>query len=211
MMFSKKRTLLAIGALFVALTTLFSPVNAETHGTRTVIRLFDATVTLPMPNWQLDNDIAGSSEISRRENKSSFLLEFIPKGDSFTNWSRLYAVRADRAPSLSIAEAYDNQVGIYSNVCGGTNLKLQKLESDRSHILFVLICADSPRGPAKLGYGPGIGEIAVFWIGKRENTVIKIFHHWRGNSFDPGDQATWPASKSKVQEVIEKFGSILVR
>ncbi len=211
MNFSTKFLRLLTSALIFALSAAHSQSESETHGTRTVIQLFDATVTLPMPSWQIGNDVVGGSEINRRENKKSFLLEFVPKGEGFTSWTRLYAVRADRLPSLSLTDAYNNQVSIYSKVCGQNNLQLQKLESDQTHILFVLICADSPNGPVNLGYGPGIGEIAVFWIGKHKNTVIKIFHHWRSNSFDPSDQSTWPASQSMVQEVIEQLGSVLVR
>ncbi|WP_306257956.1 hypothetical protein [Pararhizobium sp. IMCC21322] len=62
-----------------------------------------------------------------------------------------------------------------------------------------------------MGYGPGIGEIGLFWIGEDDGVIIKIYQQWRGNSFVLEDPSTWPASQQTVQQTIGKFGKIEVK
>ncbi len=197
-------------AMSLAMSASPMPPQAAPKADRATIKLFDATASVPLPNWQKGDDVGAESEINRLENESSFLMEFVPKNDSFTDWRRLYAIRADVTPSLPLADAYNGQVNIYSSVCGKDDVRLQKLSASDAHVLFALICPSSPDGPRKFGYGPDVGEISVFWIGRHNGTIIKIFHHWRGENFDPEDQGSWPVRQEQVQQVIDRFGAIKV-
>lgn len=211
------RTLLVTGlwAMFlILLMTALSPAAAQQatkqRPAQATIKLFDATAVVPLPSWQKGTDVAADSEVSRRQNQQAFILEFIPKNEEFTAWSRLYAVRADVAPKVPLVKAINAQISLYAQVCGKDRISLQKLSSSKTHFLFVLMCPSSPNGPANLGYGPNIGEISVFWMTKHKDTIVKVFHHWRGASFNNSVQTSWPVDKDTVQRVIGAFGAIRV-
>ena len=178
---------------------------------RAIIKLFDATASVPVPPWQKTTATKKESNIARARNKTVFLLEFIPKREKFKSWSRMYAIRAEKNPGLSLATAYKAQVSAYVKACGLKNLKQQILKRDKSRILFLLLCPKSPNGPKKFGYGRNTGQISVFWMAKYKSTVIRVYQHWRGKRFDPKNQKTWPVSKKQMKRVISRFAAISLK
>ncbi|MGJ3261171.1 MAG: hypothetical protein ACFE0S_16350 [Rhodospirillales bacterium] len=171
------------------------------------IDVFDTAVRYPAPSWQ-DKPRQGASEINRREEDASFVLEQIPKGDTFEDWSKLYAVHGQLAPSLEFPTYVNRSVGVFLRVCGKENFKFKPLQKAESTFLILIMCEDSPNGKDLAGYGPGVGEITLMAMARPYDTFIKVYHHWRGESFSTADKSSWPVTPDKLNMMMARFKNI---
>lgn len=134
-------------------------------------------------------------------------MEQIPKGQKFENWSQLYAVAAFNIGSLSFEQFIQQSLGVYVQTCGKENFKMQVLGKTEKSFVTIVFCENSPNSTGG-GYGPGIGEITLFYMAKPFGTNIKIYHHWKGDSFDAADKSSWPVDEAAIKIMVERFKSI---
>lgn len=185
-------------------------VAAERDGTNVefTTRLYDTTVVFPPPSWQQSAKGDDESEINRKQSGNAFIMEFIPKGETFSGWSKLHAVAAIKTTRLSFPDFVRMSFAPYYQSCGKEELRIQEIErSDRS-LLVSILCGDSSGGPSHLGYRDGLGEVTLMWFGFVKDTKIKVYHHWRGASFDADDKNSWPIEAPTYDRTVQEFRGI---
>jgi len=178
-----------------------------------VINIFDAAVQYPSPGWQQTMKPFSESEVYRDQKGPSFIFEQIPKGESFEAWTQLYAVHGaylPKAGNLTIKKYANLNMDGYIQSCGRENISISKLEDSTNALTIILFCAASPNGPTNLGYGADKGEISLMTFRRQDSTFIKIYHEWRGKTFNAADNSTWPVTSAALNEMIRRFQSVRV-
>jgi hypothetical protein len=174
------------------------------------VKIFDTMVKYPAPSW-MDERLLKASEYYRDSKPNTFIFEQIPKGEKFDSWTKLYAVTGTKAPQLDFKKFVWASLDVFAQACGKDNLKIQTVAAKEKQVMVVVFCEDSPNGPTQFGYGPGKGEITVMLFARPFDTHIKIYQHWRGESFDATDKASWPVSEDEVRMMISRFSGILAK
>ncbi len=180
-----------------------------THSTR----VYDAVVSYPAPSWYQGKDPLNMSENYRNQQGPHFVLEQIPKGESFERWTRMYAVSGTyvgKGRTVPIDAFIDATVAGYVQMCGRENLAYSPLAQDQNSRTLLLYCQESSMGQAGIGYGPGIGEIALIRFFVVKNTLLKVYQEWRGKAFLARDESSWPVARSEVTMMVERFKEIQV-
>ncbi len=174
-----------------------------------IVNIYEAVVQYPVASWITSENITEQFEAHRKQNGPMFLIEFIPKGEKFETWTKMLAIRGYYLPekSLSLELMANSTLDPYLKVCGEQNLTADILSSSEEEITLLLICADSPKGDPKIGYGPGVGEVLLKTIRRYKNTYIEVYHEWRGRKFDLNDLNTWPVSKETLREMVRRFNT----
>lgn len=176
--------------------------------TTAVVRLYDQVASFLPPPWVKETNaqygFEGQVEVSRQQgvsenNTDRFLLEFIPKGESFESWSELYAITAEK-PLSGSAEGYMNgQVNVYANACDP--VAYQNVVEQRDWRMTVIFCG-------KYTATPKTGEIAVFSQIKTGQMLVKHYYHKRGSAFDVNDMTSFPLPSEDLQSVIDRLGAM---
>ena len=138
-----------------------------------------------------------------------FIREYVPKGTSFAEWKRLFAVFLQQSPQLTL-----NQFTMNLSVSGGQFaarliIRPESLTLTDSGIQMLIFYLDSPKGSAKYGYRPGVDEITAMALYKADTTLVKIYQHWRGAKFDINDLKSWPVG-NELSSVVKRFAGIEV-
>jgi hypothetical protein len=174
--------------LALSLSMVFTPAQADTPAPRYVTRLFDTVLSYAPPPWISSPADIGNVEVFRDEGSTqngtrAFIMEFIPKGESFESWSRLYAITAE-TPLREPLQTYRNgQIARYADACDG--MQWQRLDAVPDDAeLFVVFC---PRYRAD----PTHGEAAVFNMQMLGRTLVKTYHHIRTAAFSPEEVNAW--------------------
>ncbi len=205
-----------LGLVLAAATVCwFSPANAQQTApdaplrVTEVVRIYDITLVYPAPLWiRSKNDVMNGSERYREEQSNHFVLEEIPKAETFQTWKQLMKVTGAYmrdAQSIGLHGAVQRSVSSYVAACGKENFGLEIVKEDESSIIFVVACGNTPRGPTAIGYGEGVGEVAVARLFIVKNTIAQVQYSWRGAKFDIKDHASYPAPLSTVMGVASLF------
>jgi len=197
--------LLLIGSLSQASADTFDPETSFTE-----LAIHGAKVMLPAPSWQTLSDSAKESEMREHDGGTYFIREYIPKGESFAKWNRLFAVFVQKSPQLTFDQFTSQSVGVWRPVCGEANYQNRVFNATESGIQMLIFCLNSPKGPAKYGYGPGVGEITIMALYKVGTTFLKTYQHWRGKSFDMDDPGSWPVGDAELASMVKRFAGIEV-
>ncbi|NKB57110.1 MAG: hypothetical protein GKS00_12345 [Alphaproteobacteria bacterium] len=172
------------------------------------VRLFDAVAVFPPPSWQESVNPADDYTVHPQQQQNMFVLEFLPKGETFKNWTKLHAVQAVKSPRLRYADLKQIALKPFQRACGEDNLEVRELEETEKTYLIALLCTNSPNGPTEFGYGDGVGEVTLMWIGYAKETKVKIYQHWRGDSFSTDEPDTWPVSADLFDRTVGEFKGI---
>jgi hypothetical protein len=168
------------------LVCLATAVAAEQVKTTATIRLFDTVLTFAPPPWTSGPDWIDQVETFENRGQTAndtriFIQEFIPVGESFDSWSRLYAVSAETPLSGTLDGYRVGQVGIYTDACvDAQSLVSRTTPADRT--LFTVFC---PRYKAN----PDQGEVAFFSMMMQGETLVKTYYHIRVPAFTAADLA----------------------
>lgn len=161
-----------------------------------VVRIYDLTLTYPPPLWiGPRDDVMSASERYREEHDNSFLLEEIPKAETFRTWKQMLKVTGaytHEAEKIGLDGAVERSVGGYLRACEDNAFGLEMLGHDAHSIIFVIACGNTPNGPAEVGYGEGIGEVAVARLFIVANTIAQVQYSWRGPKFAITDHDAYP-------------------
>ncbi len=202
----RKLILALLTAIFLGGPVVAQPVDPEKI-TQT-IHLYDAVVAYPAPSWQRTADPTHASEFYRNQNGPTFILEQIPKGEKFEKWNRMYAVFAVKIQGLAFKDFINQTLAPFFSVCGKENFSVVPLQQQADAITLRILCQNSPSGPAKFGYGDGVGEVTLIRFGQVGSTFIKVYHHWRGKSFMATDPASWPVPAAELETMVKRFETI---
>ncbi len=204
-------------ALAAAAVGWLSPANAQqtvpeaSLKVTEVVRIYDITLVYPAPLWvRSKDDVMNGSERYREEQGNHFVLEEIPKAETFQTWKQLLKVTGAYtrdAQRIGLHGAVQRSVSSYVAACGKENFGLEIVKEDETSIIFVVACGNTPRGPKEVGYGEGVGEVAVARLFIVKNTIAQVQYSWRGVRFDIKDHAAYPAPVATVMGVASLFES----
>ncbi|MDJ0629171.1 MAG: hypothetical protein QNJ44_13015 [Rhodobacter sp.] len=189
--------------LLALLLCLATQTSAQDTGLISVQTYAHTTLFAPPP-WSSAALAAQSSEVFRQQAPTQngtdfFLLEFIPKGQSFETWIELYALTAE-TPLDGTARGYrDGMARNYQTACRDTALQPVLDEPDRQ--VFVLFCT-------AYNGDPEVGEIAVMHYRKAGDVLIRNYYHKRGEAYVLGDAAALPLSRDEIAQLIRHVGSM---
>lgn len=203
--FAKGWAIAAISAL------LIGPVNAQnapeiSGGSQ--IRLFEAWAQFPYPSWQKTDNALAESRLSRQQQANTFILAMVPKPESFKKWTQQYTLFGHWNENLTLSQFIGSSIRIFSKPCGPQDLKVRKILRQPESALAVVFCANTPNGPEEFGYGDGVGEVVIFWMGKHKNTFVRVYQYWRGDKFNIADASTWPVSSQRLDRSVLEFTGI---
>ncbi len=202
--------ILAAAALMVASAATASAQSpaqpAEPGGSQ--IRMFDAWAQFPYPSWQQTANTLGESKVSRQQHADTFVVAMVPKKDNFKKWTNQYTLFGTWRENLTLKKFINGSIGVLYKACGKENFKLRKILRKPDAALVAVYCTNSPDGPAAYGYGEGVGEVTLMWMGQFQNSFVKIYEQWRGPKFDATNAPAWPVRKSVLERSIARFTGI---
>ncbi len=177
------------------LLVLASSANAQSESPTFVVDLFDMTATYSAPPWITSETGLDEVEVSRQNgvspnNTRVFILEYIPRGESFDNWSQLYAIHAETPLSGSV-DGYMG--GIYSRVqeaCDGAFIQSSQTTPENVNISIVYC-------PNYVG-DPTTGEIAYFNLQMRGDVLVRNYYHRRVPAYDL--QENFPVTREELMQ-----------
>ncbi|MCR4379052.1 MAG: hypothetical protein NUV50_13275 [Rhodospirillales bacterium] len=178
-----------------------------------VINIFDAIVNYPSPSWQRSINIQNEHEFYRNQSGAQFIFEMIPKGEAFEAWSKMLVISGARLPdgtNMDLGLFANSQIAPFAQICARESFSVQTLQASTDAVSVIVYCPDSPNGPKALGYGAGVGEIALIAFRKANRTFIKIAHEWRGPRFVGENQKTWPVDLKVLTNMVNRFKKITV-
>lgn len=175
------------------------------------IKLFQAAISFPQPIWvHGGTDPRSVSELTRQGGGPIYMLGFAPKGETFEKWTKVYVLLAVHAADLTFDTHVGRTLAAWVGACGKENLTVANRVSRPDFFQAVVICQNSPHGDPNLGYGDGVGEVAIVQVSKVEDTYISIWHSWRGKSFTAPAPENWPVPVDEVKEMLQRFQTIQV-
>ncbi len=186
--------------------------NSESDAYKVVhsIKIYDAIVEFPEPSWFQKGGAPVQSKYYRNQAGRSFIFEQIPDTETFENWTKLYAVFGFKFPTTNVSEKVfaAEDLSSFRKACGKENFQLTELKSPPGTLTVKLFCPSTPYGPKHLNYGPDVGEVALYQYSKVGSTILKVYHEWRGPSFDINNPPSWPVSAEELGTMIERFKAI---
>ena len=176
-----------------------SALSAQNPTSVYTTRLFDTVLTYAPPPWVTSPDQIGSSESFRNQAPTpqgtrSFILEFIPKGESFEAWTRLYAITAETPLNEKLTGYRDGQIQRYVDACVDAKWQIAR-GTPKDIAFFTVFC---PHYKAN----PDMGEVAVFQMMMYAKTLVKTYYHIRTPAFSvtdlTGPEANWPVTRDEL-------------
>ncbi len=199
---------LAMAALSIMLLTSAAAQNGPKISGGSQIRLFDAWAQFPYPSWHKTDNALAESRMSRQQEADTFVLAMVPKAETFAKWTKQYTLVGHWNENLTLGKFINTTLRTFRAPCGAENAKVRKIVRQPTSGLAVVFCSNTPNGPKQFGYGEGIGEIVILWMGKHKNTYVKIYQYWRGDKFNVSDPSTWPVTTERLDRSVLEFTGI---
>jgi len=196
-------TLLLLSAL--SSTAFASGQNSPNHN----VMLYGNLLLFHGPSWvSSDENSLELSEVSRKNGKTFFLLELIPKNERFENWSKIFAVLAESNKTLTPEIIAEQTYSVYGGACNDTivdHVQLAKSENSSAQAagyLFVIHCPNYRNAPQR-------GQITTYRILKSGDVTARIYQEWRGPAYDVQDKTSWPASFDEISLMVQRLSATL--
>jgi hypothetical protein len=178
---------------------------AQTPKVTQTVRVYDATLSYPPPMWvKSPTDALEGSTVHREQKGNFFLMEQIRKTETLATWKEMLKITALQTPEaqrIGIARVIDVSNDGYHKACGD-NFGQHIFRQDAVGAVFGVFCGNTPRGPAAVGYGDGVGEISVNRIFIARNTIVLIQYAWRRGKFDQRNQTTYPVPQATILQAV---------
>ncbi|MEP1537593.1 MAG: hypothetical protein ABJQ34_16595 [Paracoccaceae bacterium] len=162
------------------------------------MRTLDVTASFPAPPWTEKTRIARETESNWTRALSDsgtdvLARTYVPKGESFENWSQIYGIEAE-TPLLGSAMGHrDDAARLYQQDCQNAVLAPVVQTSERQ--VFILLCPSFMETP-------DTGEIAVMVYSKYDETLLKVFYQRRVPAFDLSNQASLPSTEAEMKTLV---------
>lgn len=168
-------------AVLLVLSAVAGPGLAQDPKITMLVNLFGKTAVFAPPPWVTGAAPLEQVEMFRDQGKGPngtdwFIMEYIPKGESFEDWTELYAIHAE-TPLADTAEAYRNgQLGVYANACSQVFWQGANTTGPDEQV-FMIYC------PHYLDR-PDLGEVAFFHMRKDGEMLVKNYYHKRVPAYE---------------------------
>ncbi|MBD0865680.1 MAG: hypothetical protein GDA36_08810 [Rhodobacteraceae bacterium] len=172
-------------------------VSAQDNNTTMVMNTFSVVSAFSLPPWESAKSFGKASEFHRQQGKTpsginAFIWEAIPKGQTFDNWTQLYAVFAQYPIRGRIQRHVQEQIGHYKMAC--IDVAVQETQNTPMNTAqFVVFCSSYTNAP-------DMGEVAFFNLQLIDTTLVKNYFHQKVPSFSIENGRTNP--KISAQELI---------
>lgn len=203
--FAKGLVAVAVSALLTVSASAQSAPNI-TGGSQ--IRLFEAWAQFPYPSWHQTDNALKESRLSRQQEANTFVLAMVPKNETFKKWTKQYTLLGHWNENLTLSQFIGSSLRIFTAPCGPKNVKVRKILRQPNSALAVVFCANSPNGPKQYGYGEGVGEVVIMWMGQHKSTFVRVYQYWRGAKFNIADSRTWPVTTERLDRSVLEFTGI---
>jgi hypothetical protein len=199
-----------IGIISSFLLTMPAVVSAETSGSNLDdllrIETGEVFVLLNKPTWHQGGDLSESSEIYADQGMApqghSFLIrEAIPKGESFEDWSQLFAVTIEHPLDGELDGYLGGLVANYESACD--HLIYQQSRTTPPNVRMIsFFCGQEKAEPNR-------GEVAFFTMVMEGDVLVKNYHHIRVPTFRP-DQDELGVTMDQIVTTIRSIGALQV-
>ena len=160
------------------------------------------SVTIEGPSWIEDAETSIQNGVAGHGNPVS-ITEFIPPNESFDSWTKLFAVMIEENIPLSLEDYTGQQVGRFLGACDMAANQVYHFDSADHYSLFIAPCG-------KYHASPEHGEIAIFFLTRVDDHLIKIYQHFRGPAFSAADLAAWPATQQELDSFLARIRGVRV-
>lgn len=214
---TKIRNSLRWALIGLTVTLVFNPRESHAEPVDSVgilqqVGLYDALLLYPQPAWisgPIEPEaLRGRSRFFTEQDGPTYIIEQIPDGQNFRQWTRLYAVVAEELPGdqgVPMQSFVGLSVEANRRACADTAFGVQVLSSGDTDTMLAMVCGSTDHGPLDVGYGPDLGEVSIWRFLVFQNTYIKIYHRWRGDAFDINTREGWPVGDLEVQEIVRRM------
>ncbi|MDJ0827670.1 MAG: hypothetical protein QNJ16_19440 [Rhodobacter sp.] len=180
-----------------------TPGAAQDTGLISIQTYSEVTLFAPPP-WSSAEHAATASEVVRNQGPTGngtdyFILEFVPKGQSFEAWIELYALTAETPLEGSARDYRDGMAASYQAACRDS--ALQPILDEPARQIFLLFCT------AYAG-DPKVGEIAVMHYRKAGDVLIRNYYHKRGEAYALDAPDALPLSRDETAELIRHVAAM---
>ena len=169
-----------------------SPKPNETPVRGATTNLYGQFLSFLPPAWAV-RDAAGN----RKQGRSTFLLEFVPKAEGFERWTKLFGLKARQSAQHTVGAEAAEIERLFRSGCDPRRTVLLRSGYNGvpvppdGGVLFTIFCGAFRNDDAR-------GEIAVMRVMKRADVTVRLYQEWRGASFDPADRESHPALAAEV-------------
>ena len=164
-----------------------------------VMQTLDVSTSVPAPPWTQTARIAAETESRRQKSLSlrgtdTFVRAYVPKGQSFEQWSERYEVTAE-TPVVGDAEDHRNEVAIrYRQSC--LNAVLAPVLQTPQRQVYIMFCPSFVDDPE-------VGELVISVTERRNETVVGVNYLQRVPAFDISDRETFPRTRAEIQDLVK--------
>lgn len=175
------------------------------------INLYDAQATLPIPPWVTGTDIAGQSEVWNQKGvgphgRDMFIQEFIPKGQKFESWDKIYAILAETPYTQTLKDYMVEVNAPFEQACN--DFAISHLLDRPDAIVYLGFCPSYKNDPSK-------GEVVIMGLRIFEDTVMRFYYEGRGKSFPKVtanmDTSLLPIPDKDIRLMIQKIADIGIK
>lgn len=174
--------------------------DITTWKVKLVLRLYDGVFSGPMPYWV--HNIKQIQDVNRyREQKGNvFVMEFIPKTQKFTNWTRLYGVYGFYLPGMGMDKFVDISKKTFLEGCK-RGAEVKTLGSASDAVVLELSCAELDSAEP-INKEVGV-EHAYLYLAHTGDSYTKVYQSWRGASAADTESPDWPTNPEINKQVID--------
>ncbi len=150
------RSILAVITVAATLLPIVNIIEADEASVETasqVVNLFDAVAKYPVPSWFKPGNYFEQFEPYKEQKGATFILEQIPKGESFDKWSKLFAVLAYQSSNLTMEKLVNVMLGPIYQMCGKAHFSSKPVDRTPDGDTYIVTCQKTPNGRDKLDYG----------------------------------------------------------
>jgi hypothetical protein len=170
-----------------------------------LFKTFSVTSSFALPPWSSNEDLTKTSEIFREQGKSGaghelFIWETTPKGDSFEDWTKLYAITAEYPLTGDLEEYANGQISRFAGACEKSAVQFSRTTPNTVK-LFVVYCESYKERP-------DTGEIAFFNMQLRNKTLVKNYFHIRVPKFTLKDLSEFPLSAEDIANSVSRVAAL---
>ena len=200
-------TLLAGAVLMSQVAFTESKDKPDYRNLKSMVNIFGATLTYLPPVWYKSNkNPLENSEFHRVSKGGLFMLEEIPKGQSFDDWKEIYVVMATGGVTESVKQDLDLYFSDYKIACN-KHYDMSVAYQGDDKVIFQVMCEKTP-GTTASGYGKKKGTLALFSYTRLGNIAVFNKHEWRGKAFKKSDKESWPVSQRDYAETLMRLQQV---
>ncbi|MBB5517103.1 hypothetical protein FHS89_003147 [Rubricella aquisinus] len=163
-------------------------------------------VLMNKPTWHQGGDLSQSSETYADEGVTAqgrhyLIREAIPKGESFDDWSQLFAVTIEHPLDGELDGYLGGLVANYENACD--HLVYQQSRTTPPNVRMIsFFCGQEKAEPNR-------GEVAFFTMMMTGDVLVKNYHHIRVPTFRP-DRDELGVTMDEIVTTIRSLGALQV-